>query len=58
MSGDLYAIILEKKKQGQKLFAVLIDPDKFQSNDVIRMDETAKVDIIMVGGSLLSTGNF
>src|SRR6185295_5279000 len=58
MSGDLYTAILKKKEQRKKLFAVLIDPDKFQSAEVIHRAEAAKVDFILVGGSLLATGNF
>jgi phosphoglycerol geranylgeranyltransferase len=58
MSADLYATIIKKKQQGEKLFAVLVDPDKFHSTEVIRLAEEAKADFILVGGSLLATGNF
>lgn len=58
MSSALYTTILNKKQQGKKLFAVLIDPDKFESAEVIRYAESAKADFILVGGSLLATGNF
>lgn len=58
MSADLYTIILKKKQQGKKLFAVLIDPDKFQSTEVVQRAEAAQADFILVGGSLLATGNF
>jgi phosphoglycerol geranylgeranyltransferase len=58
MSADLYTTILKKKQLGQKLFAVLIDPDKFQSTEIVQRAEAAKADFIMVGGSLLTTGNF
>lgn len=58
MSTDLYTVILKKKEQGKKLFAVLIDPDKFHSTDIVRRAEAANADFIMVGGSLLATGNF
>jgi len=53
-----YQHILKSKKLGTKLFAVLIDPDKFKSTEVISKANRAKVDIIMVGGSLLSDGSF
>ena len=58
MSTELYTFILKKKQQGKKLFAVLIDPDKFHSTEVIQLAESAKADFILVGGSLLTTGNF
>lgn len=58
MSAGIYTSILKKKQEGKKLFAVLIDPDKFESTEVIHLAESAKADFIMVGGSLLTTGNF
>lgn len=58
MRADLYTVILKKKEQGKKLFAVLVDPDKFDSTAVIQRAEAANVDFILVGGSLLATGNF
>lgn len=58
MSADLYSIILKKKQQRKKSFAILIDPDKFHSPEVVLRAEEAKADFIMVGGSLLATGNF
>ncbi len=58
MSADLYTTIVRKKQQGKKLFAILIDPDKFESTEVIHLAEHAKADFILVGGSLLTTGNF
>jgi putative glycerol-1-phosphate prenyltransferase len=58
MNKDIYDLILKSKKSGKKLFAVLIDPDKFDSTDVIEKSKIAKVDLIMVGGSILSNGNF
>ena len=58
MEKDIYDKILKSKREGKKLFAVLIDPDKFDSMDVIENANKAAVDLIMVGGSLLSNGNF
>lgn len=58
MENTIYEIILRNKQLGKKLFAVLIDPDKFQSREIITKIESAQVDIILVGGSLLSSGNF
>ncbi len=58
MVTDLYSFIVKKKQQGQKLFGVLIDPDKFHTTEVITLAEETHTDFILVGGSLLSTGNF
>ncbi|MBL7890939.1 MAG: geranylgeranylglyceryl/heptaprenylglyceryl phosphate synthase [Bacteroidia bacterium] len=57
MNGKIYQHILESKKNNKKLFAVLIDPDKYKS-DIIEKINEAKVDILLVGGSLLSNGSF
>ncbi len=38
--------------------ALLIDPDKFDSEEIINLAENAGVDYIFVGGSLLSEGSF
>ncbi|MFL5766050.1 MAG: geranylgeranylglyceryl/heptaprenylglyceryl phosphate synthase [Bacteroidia bacterium] len=58
MSKDIYRGICDSKKKGKKIFAVLIDPDKFGSDEVIRKCNKAGVDLLMVGGSLLSNGHF
>ncbi len=58
MTTDLYSLIKKKREQGKKLFGVLIDPDKFHTTEVITLAEQAHTDFILVGGSLLSTGNF
>jgi putative glycerol-1-phosphate prenyltransferase len=58
MQKNIYGDILKSKKEGRKLFAVLIDPDKFETTEAIEQANAANVDIIMVGGSLLSNGNF
>ena len=54
----IYSSILKSKKLGNKQFAVLIDPDKFHSTKIIKLAEAAGVDYFMVGGSLISSGNF
>lgn len=54
----LYNSIQKDKAKGKKQFAVLIDPDKFKSLDTIRLAEDAGVDLILIGGSLLTNGNF
>ena len=53
-----YENIVKNKGKGKKLFAVLIDPDKFESTEVITNANREGVDFIMVGGSILSNGNF
>ncbi len=58
MRKDVYELILKNKSQKKKLFAVLIDPDGFKSIKVIEQAKKAEVDFIMVGGSILSNGNF
>lgn len=57
MNNRVYRSILRSKKKGRKLFAVLIDPDKF-SPEVIRESRKAKVDLIFIGGSKVRRSNF
>jgi len=54
MQDTIYALLVKKKQQGKKLFAVLIDPDKF---DASRMKDDKGVDLFLVGGSLLTNGS-
>ncbi|WP_066632811.1 geranylgeranylglyceryl/heptaprenylglyceryl phosphate synthase [Labilibacter marinus] len=47
-----------KIKEGKKLFAVLIDPDKFPKENLLKIItamETANPDLILVGGSLVAS---
>ncbi|HEU4470286.1 MAG TPA: geranylgeranylglyceryl/heptaprenylglyceryl phosphate synthase [Flavisolibacter sp.] len=56
MEMHVYQSLLEKKKNGKKSFAVLVDPDKVNTaslNDVIKLAVEAKVDYFFVGGSLV-----
>ncbi len=56
MTNTIYAQLLEAKKQRQKQFAVLIDPDKVSKRTVTSLVENAlmaKVDLFLVGGSLI-----
>jgi putative glycerol-1-phosphate prenyltransferase len=49
--------IVEKVKANKKVFAVLIDPDKFPDQNLLKIItamEAAKPDIILVGGSLVT----
>lgn len=55
---NIYEYILSKKKSSHKLFAVLIDPDKQTSDELLELIERAvgaNVDLFYVGGSLLTT---
>jgi len=54
---NIYSHILASKKKGKKLFAVLVDPDKFNP-EVIRQANKSKVDFIFIGGSGLKKDKF
>ncbi len=56
MKQALYLQLADRKKNGQKSFAVLIDPDKVdveKTSQLIHLAVTAKVDYFLVGGSLV-----
>ncbi|HKO82267.1 MAG TPA: geranylgeranylglyceryl/heptaprenylglyceryl phosphate synthase, partial [Chitinophagaceae bacterium] len=56
MKSAIYHSITEKKKQGKKSFAVLTDPDKVNKpmlDELIELSIAAKVDYLLVGGSLV-----
>ncbi len=56
----LYEEFTNRKKQGKKSFALLIDPDKPGEDDLFKTIEIAnksKVDFFFVGGSVLTNGN-
>lgn len=56
MKSVIYHSLTEKKKQGKKSFAVLIDPDKVNKpllDELIELSIAAKVDYLLVGGSLV-----
>ncbi|HXB12684.1 MAG TPA: geranylgeranylglyceryl/heptaprenylglyceryl phosphate synthase [Bacteroidia bacterium] len=55
MGKHLYETMV---KSAKKKMALLIDPDKFESVEVIYAAEEAGVDYLFVGGSLISKGNF
>jgi len=58
---NIYNYITSNKQKGKKLFAVLIDPDKQNNSELLQLIEKsviAKVDLIFVGGSLLTNGSF
>jgi len=54
---NIYKKITQSKKNGEKLFAILIDPDKQDTKDLLKIIEkcnSTKVDMFFVGGSLLT----
>ena len=56
MKSVIYQSLTEKKRQGKKSFAVLIDPDKVDKSmldDLTSLAVAAKVDYLLVGGSLV-----
>jgi phosphoglycerol geranylgeranyltransferase len=56
MKSAIYHSLMEKKKQGRKSFAVLIDPDKVNTavlDELVELSVSAKVDYLFVGGSLV-----
>jgi phosphoglycerol geranylgeranyltransferase len=56
MKSVIYNSLTEKKKQGKKSFAVLIDPDKVDKpmlDELTGLCVAAKVDWLLVGGSLV-----
>jgi putative glycerol-1-phosphate prenyltransferase len=56
MKSAIYQSLSEKKNQGKKSFAVLIDPDKVNSSvldELIELSLAAKVDYFLAGGSLV-----
>jgi len=58
MKMPVYQSLLEKKQNGKKSFAVLVDPDKVSAsslNELIALAIDAKVDYFFVGGSLVVT---
>jgi putative glycerol-1-phosphate prenyltransferase len=60
MKMNVYQSLLEKKKNGQKSFAILIDPDKITTallNPLIDLAIEAKADYFLVGGSLVVSDN-
>ncbi|MDD5569590.1 MAG: geranylgeranylglyceryl/heptaprenylglyceryl phosphate synthase [Bacteroidales bacterium] len=56
----IYSRILENIKKNKKQFAVLIDPDKLEKEEISKISKTANeagVDFFFVGGSLLTNDN-
>jgi len=60
MKMNVYQSLLEKKKNGQKSFAILIDPDKVSVASLTALVDLAikaKADYFFVGGSLVVSDN-
>ena len=60
MRRSIYQNIVERRKDHQKSFAVLIDPDKVADGDIdqlVRLAVEARVDYFFVGGSLVVSQN-
>ena len=56
MSKHIYQSLQEAKRNGEKKFVVLIDPDKVRLGNmakVIELSKEAKVDYFFIGGSLI-----
>jgi phosphoglycerol geranylgeranyltransferase len=56
MTHGIYHSLTERKRQGKKSFAVLVDPDKVNDRDMeqlVRLSVEAGVDYFLVGGSLV-----
>ncbi|MFN9581059.1 MAG: geranylgeranylglyceryl/heptaprenylglyceryl phosphate synthase [Bacteroidota bacterium] len=62
MKNTVYTSITEKKARGEKLLAVLIDPDSMSDTALLAhtctISNKAGVDLILVGGSLITNGFF
>ena len=58
---QIYKNIIERKKNNEKLLAILIDPDKISLKEIktiVKKIEQAGADFISVGGSFLSKNYF
>ncbi|MFN3403284.1 MAG: geranylgeranylglyceryl/heptaprenylglyceryl phosphate synthase [Cytophagaceae bacterium] len=58
--NSLYHLVLDLRKSGRKAFAVLLDPDKIDTEScasLISKTAKSKVDFFFVGGSLMMNSN-
>ena len=61
MSKTLMQLLVESKNEGRKQLGILLDPDKTDIKNVdtlVQTIEKAGADIILVGGSLLTSNHF
>ncbi|MCX6188825.1 MAG: geranylgeranylglyceryl/heptaprenylglyceryl phosphate synthase [Bacteroidetes bacterium] len=59
--NTIYPNLLIRKQQNKKSFAILIDPDSTDEaalTEIVSLCNEAKVDFILVGGSLITNGYF
>jgi putative glycerol-1-phosphate prenyltransferase len=54
---NILATFKEARSNNKKLLAILIDPDKFNDENIIDVINTQQVDFVLVGGSLITQGN-
>jgi phosphoglycerol geranylgeranyltransferase len=57
----LYNVLIERKKQGVKSIAVLIDPDKAEYTNLkhlLSLCKISSVDFLFIGGSLMTSNHF
>ncbi|MDZ7614257.1 MAG: geranylgeranylglyceryl/heptaprenylglyceryl phosphate synthase [Flavobacteriaceae bacterium] len=60
MMAEIYQTLMDAKARGEKLLAVLLDPDKLSLAIVAAMQDTFDqngVDLILVGGSTVQKGS-
>jgi phosphoglycerol geranylgeranyltransferase len=59
MNSELLSYIESQANKGKKLLAILIDPDKANPQNLSELLEkvNAKADLLLVGGSLVTSGN-
>ncbi|HEX6181777.1 MAG TPA: geranylgeranylglyceryl/heptaprenylglyceryl phosphate synthase [Chitinophagaceae bacterium] len=58
MQNRVYQSLSDRKANGQKSFAVLVDPDKVDSkliSELSKLTSESKVDFLLIGGSLVIT---
>ena len=59
MEKPIYQSLKTQQKEGNKMIALLIDPDKVDEaslESILAKAKEAVVDLILVGGSLLTDG--
>lgn len=56
MKNPFLSTLVDARKNGNKLLAVLVDPDKTEHLDKILRGDTSKISCILIGGSLISKG--
>ena len=60
LSGEIYKAIIDKADRQEKQFAVLVDPDKQNASELLKLIDVCSdqdVDYFFVGGSLMTSGD-